>query len=190
MARWEYMHVPAMTAAYRLDPEFARRKFSRDEQAEVKSVLKQMATTEHPYPDMLSELADFEEALRAGLQDLDNNVAFSSKARNMAPYKWAMVYMSPWPNLPICNGRPSACSRCPALRRDASARGRWKIGSTARKGTGWGSLPWKGLCGATRTCCFVMCLRSVRLMCSRGTWIWSPRSLRSEFFFRAPVVLY
>lgn len=87
MARWEYMHVPAMTAAYRLDPEFARRKFSRDEQAEVKSVLKQMATTEHPYPDMLSELADFEEALRAGLQDLDNNVAFSSKARNMAPYK-------------------------------------------------------------------------------------------------------
>lgn len=99
MARWEYMHVPAMTAAYRFDPEFARRKFSRDEQAQVKLVLKQMATTDHPYPDMLSELADFEEALGAGLHDLDNTVAFSAKARAMAPYKWARVYMSAWPSL-------------------------------------------------------------------------------------------
>jgi hypothetical protein len=71
MARWEYMHVPVMTAAFRFDPEFARRKFTRDEQAEVKGVLKQMATAEHPYPDMMSELADFEEVLGAGLHDLD-----------------------------------------------------------------------------------------------------------------------
>jgi hypothetical protein len=99
MARWAYMHVPIMTAAYRLDPEFARRKFSRDEQADVKTVLKKMATTEHPYPDLLSELADFEEALGAGLHDFVEAVAFSPRARSMAPYKWARVYMSAWPHL-------------------------------------------------------------------------------------------
>jgi len=99
MARWEYMHRPVMTAAYRLDPEFARRKFSRTEQEEVKAVLKQMSTEEHPYPDMLGELADFEEALGAGLHDLDDSVAFSPRARAMAPYKWAKVYLSSWPHL-------------------------------------------------------------------------------------------
>lgn len=99
MARWEYMHVPAMTAAFRLDPEFARRKFSAKEQKEVKSVLKQMATREHPYPDILSDYADFEEALGGRLHDLDEEVAFSARAQAMAPYKWARVYMSQWPHL-------------------------------------------------------------------------------------------
>ena len=36
MARWEYFHVSAMTAAYRFEPEFCRRDFSTSEMQEVK----------------------------------------------------------------------------------------------------------------------------------------------------------
>lgn len=99
MARWEYVHVPAMTAAYRLDPEFCRRSFSADEKNEVKTVLRQMSTDDHTYPDLLADLADFEEALSAGTHDLEEAVAFSERAQKMAPYKWANVYLADWPHL-------------------------------------------------------------------------------------------
>eukprot|EP00967_Tisochrysis_lutea_P010922 scaffold12443_cov30-Tisochrysis_lutea.AAC.1 len=36
MARWEYFHVPVMTAAYRFDPEFCKRDFSQQEEKEVR----------------------------------------------------------------------------------------------------------------------------------------------------------
>jgi hypothetical protein len=37
MARWEYFHVPLMTASYRFEPEYCRRKFSREEQADLRT---------------------------------------------------------------------------------------------------------------------------------------------------------
>eukprot|EP00967_Tisochrysis_lutea_P134624 scaffold237995_cov41-Tisochrysis_lutea.AAC.1 len=36
MARWTYMHVPVMTAAFRFDPEFCSRDFDSEETADVK----------------------------------------------------------------------------------------------------------------------------------------------------------
>lgn len=99
MARWEYFHVPIMTAAYRFEPEFMRRKFSKHELDEVKVVLKQMAAPEHTYPQLLCDLADFEDALATGSHDLNNAVAFSEKAKSMASYKWAKIYLTDFEHL-------------------------------------------------------------------------------------------
>jgi len=99
MARWEYFHEPIMTAAYRFEPEFMRRKFSKSERDEVKVVLKQMATPEHTYPQLLSDLADFEDALATSSHDLDEAVAFSEKAIAMASYKWAKIYLTDFEHL-------------------------------------------------------------------------------------------
>eukprot|EP00967_Tisochrysis_lutea_P159346 scaffold330007_cov68-Tisochrysis_lutea.AAC.1 len=71
MARWEYFHVPVMTAAFRFEPEFCRRDFDADEMQDVKEVLKRMATPAHSYPALLAQLADFEEALSSGAHDLN-----------------------------------------------------------------------------------------------------------------------
>jgi len=99
MARWEYFHAPVMTAAYCLEPEYCRRKFSSQELKELKACLKQMATRDHSYPDILADLADFQEACTSGLFDLTDDVAFSNRAKTMASYKWANVYLSHWPHL-------------------------------------------------------------------------------------------
>eukprot|EP00967_Tisochrysis_lutea_P159069 scaffold327967_cov70-Tisochrysis_lutea.AAC.1 len=58
-----------------------------------------MSTDEHTYPQLLSELADYEEALAMGLHDLTDAYAFSDHGQKMAPYKWAKVYLHPWPAL-------------------------------------------------------------------------------------------
>eukprot|EP00967_Tisochrysis_lutea_P105050 scaffold159826_cov27-Tisochrysis_lutea.AAC.1 len=47
MARWEYVHVDVMTAAYRFEPEFCRRDFSTDEEKQVRAVLRQMSNEDH-----------------------------------------------------------------------------------------------------------------------------------------------
>lgn len=99
MARWEYFHVPIMTAAYRFEPEYCRRKFSREEQADVRAIFTKMATREHTLPDVLSDYAEYEDALSMGTDMLNNDVAFSVKAKQMAPYRWAKTYLAKWPHL-------------------------------------------------------------------------------------------
>mmetsp|Transcript_12446 Transcript_12446/g.35900 ORF Transcript_12446/g.35900 Transcript_12446/m.35900 type:complete len:173 (+) Transcript_12446:816-1334(+) len=99
MARWEYFHVLVMTAAYCLEPEFCRRKFSSNEQKELRMCFRQMATREHPYPDILAEYSDFQEACISGFHDLNDEVAFSNRARVMASYKWANIYLASWPRI-------------------------------------------------------------------------------------------
>ena len=99
MARWEYFHVPVMTAAFRFDPEFCRRDFDANEMRDLKQVLKQMATPAHSYPALLAQLADFEEALSSGAHDLNEEVAFSMQAKKMPSYKWARIYLCRWPDL-------------------------------------------------------------------------------------------
>eukprot|EP00967_Tisochrysis_lutea_P131654 scaffold229104_cov41-Tisochrysis_lutea.AAC.1 len=89
MARWEYLHAPVMTAAYCLEPEFCRRRHSSRELQDLKQCLRQMATDEHPLPDLLAELGDFQEAVLSGMHDFTDEVAFSQRARSMASYKWA-----------------------------------------------------------------------------------------------------
>lgn len=88
-----------MTAAYCLELEFCRRKFSSDEMRQLKGCFKQMATVEHPYTDLLADLADFHEACAGGMHDLTQEVAFSKRAQSMASYKWANVYLANWPHL-------------------------------------------------------------------------------------------
>lgn len=99
MARWEYLHVPLMTASYRLEPEFCRRKFSREEQADVRTIFSKLATPEHTLADILSDYADYEDALSMGTDMLNDDVAFSAKAKQMAGYRWAKTYMPKWPDL-------------------------------------------------------------------------------------------
>mmetsp|Transcript_13081 Transcript_13081/g.37400 ORF Transcript_13081/g.37400 Transcript_13081/m.37400 type:complete len:409 (-) Transcript_13081:33-1259(-) len=99
MARWEYLHAPVMSASYCLEPEFCRRKFSSKELQELKQCLKQMSSAEHPYPDLLAEYSEFQEACIGGMHDLTDDIAFSSRAQAMASYKWANVYLAPWPHL-------------------------------------------------------------------------------------------
>eukprot|EP00967_Tisochrysis_lutea_P106695 scaffold163838_cov37-Tisochrysis_lutea.AAC.1 len=99
MARWEYFHVPVMTAAYRFEPEYCRRDFTPAETKEVRAVLRQMSNSEHPYTALLSDLADYEEALACQSYDLSEEYAFSENARKMTSYKWAKVYLAPWKHL-------------------------------------------------------------------------------------------
>jgi hypothetical protein len=100
MARWgEYFHVPAMTAAYRFEPEYCRRDFDPFEKLEVNKVLKQMATNDHSYAAIVTQLSDHVEALGIGSHDLTDDIAFSPAARRLASYKWADTFMAPWPGL-------------------------------------------------------------------------------------------
>jgi hypothetical protein len=135
LARWEYFHVPVMTAAYRFEPQFCRRELEPwqvwpdpypnrslpccifplsvvgplltipspavfpHQEAEVKTVLRKMATAKHRYSALLAEYGDYEVALLSGDKDLTDEVAFSGHAQGMAGYKWAMVYLAPWPGL-------------------------------------------------------------------------------------------
>jgi hypothetical protein len=99
MARWEYFHVPMMTAAFRFDPEFSRREFDNNEVQEVRAVLRKMATREHTVAAINADLPDFEDALSMGTDDLTDEVAFSESARAMSPYKWARIYLTKWPHL-------------------------------------------------------------------------------------------
>ena len=112
MARWEYFHTPLFAASYRFDPEFVRRRFSATENSEVKKVLKQLSTDEHSYAAMIAQLGEFEEALRAKLEDLDDDVAFSVHGRGMPPHRWASMYLAKWPALRYAVMRISslACS--------------------------------------------------------------------------------
>jgi hypothetical protein len=99
MARWEYFHVPAMTAAYRFEPEFCQPKFDPKEKLEVNKVLRQMATEEHPYAAIVTQLADYVEALSVGSHDLTEEIAFSPAAKKLASYKWVDTFMAPWPDV-------------------------------------------------------------------------------------------
>ena len=99
MARWQYFHTPLFTAAYRFDPEYVRREFSAEEEEEVDQVFNKMATVEHPYVDIIGDLADYEEALMGKQHHLDENVAFSARGIAMAPYKWASRFLKKWPHL-------------------------------------------------------------------------------------------
>lgn len=99
MARWEYFHVPIMTVAYRLEPEYCRRKFSSDEQADVRAIFLKMATPEHTVADILCDYAEYEDALSMGTDLLNEEVAFSPKAQKMASYRWAKTYLAKWPHL-------------------------------------------------------------------------------------------
>ena len=75
-------------------------------------MLKQLSTDEHSYADMLAQLAEFEEALAAKLEDLDDDVAFSQRGRAMPPHRWASMYLAKWPALRYAVMRVSslACS--------------------------------------------------------------------------------
>lgn len=99
MARWQYFHTPLMTAAYRFEPQYCRRDFDAAQLAEVRLVLKTMSTEAHPYPDLLAEFAEYEEALSVGSHDLTRALAFSERAQRMPAHQWAKVYMGPWPCL-------------------------------------------------------------------------------------------
>jgi hypothetical protein len=99
MARWEYFHVPAMTAPYRFEPEFCRRSFDTSEKLEVTKALKQMATKEHPYAAIVTQLADYAEALSVGSHDLTEEIAFSPTAKKLASYKWVDTFMAPGPDV-------------------------------------------------------------------------------------------
>lgn len=90
-----------MTAAYCFEPEFCRREFHSDELSDLRATIKLMATDEYTYPKMLSELADADylEALQTGSYDLNESIAFSKTAQTMVSYKWAEVFMAPWPAL-------------------------------------------------------------------------------------------
>jgi hypothetical protein len=88
-----------MTASYRFEPECCRRKFSRDEQADVRAIFGKMATREHSLADILSDYADYEDVLSMGTDKLNDEVAFSPKARKMAAHRWAKTYLAKWPHL-------------------------------------------------------------------------------------------
>lgn len=137
MASCEYLHAPVMAAAYCLEPEFCRRKHSPDEIKQLKQCLKQMATPEHAYADLLGDLGDFQEALVSGLHDLTDEVAFSRRAQSMASYKWANIYLSPFPHLQWAACRllalscsASACERSWSVEDWIHSKKRNRLGQT------------------------------------------------------------
>jgi len=67
--------------------------------SKIKEVLRTIATPEHPYASLIADLADFQEALASELEDLNEEVAFSARARAMATYKWASQFLVKWPDL-------------------------------------------------------------------------------------------
>jgi alkylhydroperoxidase/carboxymuconolactone decarboxylase family protein YurZ len=125
MARWEYFHINAMTAAYMLDPEFIRLEdFSSDEQDELFEVFVQMqtekyssATIKKEFLELRKDLAFMEEhpAEYRGRIDKD---AFSAGAQELMAHDWADVYLRKFPALQYVAKRlaaiatsASACER-------------------------------------------------------------------------------
>jgi hypothetical protein len=87
-----------MLAAKRFDPEAIRTEATPAAFEAIKRVIKVMVPSE-VYPQILAEYADLVEAVRGGLHDLTDTIAFSKTACNMPPYKWSQTYLASWPNL-------------------------------------------------------------------------------------------
>eukprot|EP00962_Isochrysis_galbana_P046121 scaffold18435_cov113-Isochrysis_galbana.AAC.3 len=125
-----------MTAAYRFEPQYCRRDFDAAQLAEVRLVLKTMSTKAHPYPDMLAEFAEYEEALSVGSHDLTRALAFSERAQRMPAHQWA---------------KRCACFRYHVRRPAVNIRGRSKVGFTRRNAIGWAKRRSKALSAAILT---------------------------------------
>mmetsp|Transcript_25487 Transcript_25487/g.77448 ORF Transcript_25487/g.77448 Transcript_25487/m.77448 type:complete len:198 (-) Transcript_25487:254-847(-) len=143
VAGWEYLHAPVMTAALPLmllSQSFAAAPFPLKRSSNckhayaygkciysnVKCHSNVNVKCRHRIIQLLSsiptyDLADFQEACLAGMHDLTDEVAFSERARAMASYKWANVYLTPWPHLQWAARR--VYRRFPALRLAVSAHG-------------------------------------------------------------------
>lgn len=108
MARWDYMHHPAMVAAAVVDPEFRDRKWTTEgsggepsEWAQFESTIAQLAKTpgaEEAGHTEVAILADYDtwlSALRSGVVSADK----IASAKTMPAWRWWRTFGRPWPHL-------------------------------------------------------------------------------------------
>lgn len=93
MARWAYFHTPVFTAAHFLEPEYIHVKPTAKEKAELHTVFKAMATTQHTFSALVADYAQLETAVCTNSNGMDDELAFSARAKKMPSFEWGRTYL-------------------------------------------------------------------------------------------------
>jgi len=103
--RWKYFHKDVCTAAFMLHPAYLREEFDDEQEKELKRYFKQVATTYDGYDpgftylDLKGEYTSFMNDVTAQRDDFTEDVAFSTKALDKAPYEWWQMFGDDYPAL-------------------------------------------------------------------------------------------
>ena len=94
MKRWDYFHNAAFTAAFMLHPAYCQNEFSKKQEGELRAFLRKVLTPyegytpPYTYSQVLSELTQFRNAVRAKSGDFTDELAFADDALDAMPYEW------------------------------------------------------------------------------------------------------
>ena len=113
--RWKYFHKDVCTAAFMLHPAYLREEFDDEQEKELKRYFKQVATTYDGYDpgftylDLKGEYTSFMNDVTAQRDDFTEDVAFSTKALDKAPYEWWQMFGDDYPALKKVGIKLGAC---------------------------------------------------------------------------------
>ena len=77
MARWQYFHIPLMNASYMVDPEYIAQEHTPNEIKEFRNVMRQMATDDHSYANILMQYGTLRQRMELNAEDFKDDTPWT-----------------------------------------------------------------------------------------------------------------